>query len=269
MLGGAAAHAALKADVAQPIALGLVLLGLMPIAMTSAGWVRMNGGNVPLLLGAFVMTNALAVPIVPIILRRVAGVGHPSIATMQAGAVVEQLTMAILLPVVVGMALRSLAPLFVQRVRPLLLLLSTGGLLATIGSTVSASRPHIDANVTSVTAAGVLTVTFNVGLYLAGLAIVRNAKLGRADAVAVLFASGMRNMGTAAVVATVAFPDSPLVAIPAAMFSISQQLLGGAVTSLLGAYPALLEGGDLVVRVEQPLRQRLGSIPSINPPSVH
>lgn len=63
-------------EVAQPLSLGLVLLGLMPIAMTSAAWVRINGGNVPLLLSAIVVTNTLAVPIVPLVLRRIASMGH-------------------------------------------------------------------------------------------------------------------------------------------------------------------------------------------------
>lgn len=268
LVGVAMAAIALRvlgADTAQPIALGLVLLGLMPIAMTSAAWVRMNAGNVPLLLGAIVLTNTVAVPLVPLILRRVASAVHAATgAPMHAGPVVQQLTLAILLPVALGLALRSYAPRFVDRARPTLSLLSTASLLLSLGSTVSASRPHVEAHQGALGAALVFTLAFNGALYVAGLAVVRQARLDRAESITVLFASGMRNMGAAMVVAAVAFPDLPLVAIPAAIFSISQQVLGGLVSSLVNERPGWLTGEASIVPGE--MRPRASTIPSLPPP---
>jgi BASS family bile acid:Na+ symporter len=264
LVAGMLALACLGDAVAQPLSLGLVLIGLMPIAMTSAAWVRMNGGSVPLLLGAIVATNTLAVPLVPLLLRRIASAGHAQIgAAIHAGQVIQQLTMAILVPVVIGMSLRTFAPKAVERGRPVLSLASTAGLLVSLGSTVSASRPHIEAHMGAIANAAAFTVALNVALYVVAVRFLRVLELEQDEAVTLLFGSGMRNMGAAMVIAAVAFPDAPLVALPAAVFSVSQQLLGGAMTSLLAARPELV---DTRARSRQAARRSLGTLPSTPPP---
>ncbi len=266
---GLLASMMLGSEVAGPLSLGLVLLGLMPIAMTSAAWVRMNGGNVPLLLGAIVVTNTVAVPLVPIVLRQIATAGSVDAhvgGAMQMGVVVQQLTLAILIPVMLGISLRTFTPRLVERLRPVISLLGTGALLVSLGSTVSASRPHIEAHMSAVAEAALFTVMLNVVLFFVAVHVIRWLAMDRAEAVTLLFASGMRNMGAAMVVAAIAFPDAPLVAIPAAVFSISQQLLGGVMTSLLASHPGMLDAASVFPAQEAP-RPRLSTIPSMPPPA--
>ena len=221
-----------KGEASIELRLGLMFLSLMPVAMTSAVWVRVNMGNVPLLLALITVTTALSVVSVPLYVRFFPGLGDAHL-NVPINEIVKQLVISVTLPMLAGIALRQRVPAFVDRWQAAFSFLGTVGLVTALVTNVSSARPHLFAHGTLILTALVVTVALNALYFAVGIASARLLNFSQEDAVTLIFCSGMRNMGTAMVTGMTSFPMMPLVTIPAAIYSISQQILGGYLTQLI------------------------------------
>src|SRR5262249_912569 len=83
--------------------------------------------------------------------------------------------------------------------------------------------------------AAVIVLAVNLVNFFLGAAIGRIAGLERDHQVTCEYSSGMRSNGTALVVGLAAFPNAPLVTVPAAIYIIFQHLLASIVKPRLAA----------------------------------
>ncbi len=252
---------------ALQLQLGLMFLALMPVAKTSALWVRINDGNVPLLLAIVTVNSALAVVTIPsitAILPGVSGGAHP----VPIDSLVRQLVMSVTVPLILGVALRRVARSFVERWEAAFALVGTVALFFSVGTNVAAATPLIVAEGTLVVASAVVAVALNVAYLWIPMFLARRLNLAQEDSIAVVFCGGLRSMGTALGVAPAAFPTMPLVVVPAAVYCISQQILAGYVTRTLRAS----EGGHLGLPIgadEDVLAAHLERVaPAASPPGL-
>ncbi|MBI3182959.1 MAG: bile acid:sodium symporter [Myxococcales bacterium] len=229
---------------ALELRLGLFFTSLMPIAMTSAMWVRVAAGNVALALGLIAITTLFSVAAVPAYVHLFPGLAEGPVS-VPVGEIVRQLVLSVTLPLLAGLSLRRLFPAAAERALPALGLLGNLGLFAALSTNVASAASHIRSEPAVLVVACAGTVAANLGLFALSLACARHLRsrrpgLPHADAVALVLAGGMRSTGTAMVIGSAAFPMMPLVTIPAAIYSISQQLLAGLLSRALAPGTGLL-----------------------------
>jgi BASS family bile acid:Na+ symporter len=243
LLAGGLALTAFSGRDAQELRMGLFFVSLMPVAMTSAVWCRMAGGNLALSLALISLTTGLSVVTVPLYARflaPLAGAHHLSLEGL-----FRQLVLSVALPLAIGMGLRWRFPGWVARWKWVLGRAGDLGLILALSSNVAGAAPHLRTE-GSLVAAVAATVGLNLGLFGAGLLAVRRLRgerpgLSHDDAVALLLGGTMRSTGTAMVLAAASFPAMPLVTLPAAIYSVTQQLLAGyLVRALRSRNPILL-----------------------------
>lgn len=238
-LGGQGGRAAVE------LRLGLFLVSLMPVAMTAAVWVRLATGNVALLLALIAVTTTLSVVSVPLYSQLMPALAGEALGRVPVGELVKQLVLSVTLPLAAGLGLRRFAAGWADAAEPYLTLAGNLGLYAALSTNVASAAPHLGGDVEVLAIAGAITVGLNLaffGLALAGARLLRARRPGLShdDAVALCFGGGMRSTGTAMVLGAAAFPSMPLVTLPAALYSISQQILAGFLSRRLQPGAALL-----------------------------
>ncbi|HEY3452908.1 MAG TPA: bile acid:sodium symporter [Myxococcales bacterium] len=252
-------------EAAAELRLGLFLVSLMPVAMTAAVWVRLAAGNVALLLALIAVTTLLSVVSVPLYSQLMPALAGTALDAVPVSELVKQLVLSVSLPLAFGLTVRRLASRWADSVQPAVTLLGTLGLYAALSTNVAGAAAHLrggDLELLALT--GVSAVGLNLGLFGVALLAARRLRaqrpgLSHDDAVALLFAGGMRSTGTAMVLGAAAFPAMPLVTVPAALYSISQQILAGYLVRLLQPGSALLRTpvGKNRRELDAQLRQRV------------
>ncbi|MGC4116684.1 MAG: bile acid:sodium symporter [Myxococcales bacterium] len=233
-------------EAAAELRLGLFLVSLMPVAMTAAVWVRMAAGNIALLLALIAVTTLFSVISVPLYSAVMPALAGTALASVPVGELVKQLVLSVSLPLAFGLAFRRLASGWADAVQPAMTLVGTVGLYAALSTNVAGAAAHLrggDLELLALT--GLSTLALNLGLFGVSLVAARRLRsrrpgLSHDDAVALLFGGGMRSTGTAMVLGAAAFPAMPLVTVPAALYSIFQQVLAGYLVRVLQPGAALL-----------------------------
>ncbi|MBI5548742.1 MAG: bile acid:sodium symporter [Deltaproteobacteria bacterium] len=238
-LGGFHQQAAIE------LRLGLFLIALMPVAMTAAVWVRLAAGNIALLLALIAVTTTLSVLSVPLYSQLMPALTEGALASVPAGELLKQLILSVSLPLALGLGLRRWAERWADAAQPTLTLLGNLGLYAALSTNVAGAAAHLEGDLELLALAGTVTVGLNLaffGVALLGARRLRQHRPGLShdDAVALLFGGGMRSTGTAMVLGSAAFPGMPLVTLPAAIYSISQQIFAGYLVRRLQPGAALL-----------------------------
>jgi BASS family bile acid:Na+ symporter len=228
------------------VLLGLMMSALMPVAMTSSVWVRSAGGNLPLLLALIALTTGLSVLSVPLYLTGLIEVSGSGLSIPTEG-IVQQLVISVTLPLVLGLGLRRFAPRLVARSQGLLSLLSNLALLAVVVANVAVALPHVLADRRTFAAIAALTVGLNLASYGVGLVAGRWLKLSREDSLTLLFGCGMRSNSTGLMIGLKGFPGMPLVAVPAALYMLTQHLIAAVLTQLLERRGSRLMGRSIAL----------------------
>jgi BASS family bile acid:Na+ symporter len=224
-------------EAASQLRLGLLFLGAMPVAMTSAVWVRLNQGNTPLLVAVVTLTTVLALVTIPTAAVFLAGARE---VHTPVSSIVKQLVISVMFPLSLGLMLRAWASRWVDRYQPVFSLFGLVGLLGSLFGNIAASSHALTSEGPLLVAVTVVTVALNAAFYWSGVIAARMLNLPQEDSIALVFSSGMRNMGVAMVIGAVSFPDLPLVTIPPVLFSISQQVLAGYLSKTLLATNGVL-----------------------------
>jgi predicted Na+-dependent transporter len=219
----------------EPIQIGLDLVILMPVAATSAIWVRDTKGDIELLISLVVITMSIGTLTAPAYLYYMNGLTANSIKISPL-LILHQLAIGVLLPLVIGITLNKLLRPRLARIQPYFTLMGSLGLFIAVYLNVGTAAPLLRAlSVKHIAFAMAIVLAVNLVNFALGSILGRAARLGRDHQVTCEFSSGMRSNGTALVVGLASFPHAPLVTVPAAIYIIFQHLLASIVKSRLAA----------------------------------
>lgn len=220
LLGWGIAHAL---GLSAVLTAGMILVGSAPGGTASNVMVYLARGDTALSVAMTSVSTLLAPVLTPLLVLTLVGEDLPVSGRDLFVSILE----IVLVPVLLGLALRMLLPRLVERVLDALPLVSVLGITAVVVAVVAASSSTI----LSVGALVVLAVVLhNLGGLALGYAVGRACGLPSSGRRAVSIEVGMQNSGLAAALATVHF--SPAAALPAAMFSVWHNVSG----SLLASY---------------------------------
>ncbi|ETT72935.1 hypothetical protein C173_12847 [Paenibacillus sp. FSL R7-277] len=199
---------------------GYVLLFAIPTGVVSVVWVSMHGGNIALTLALILIDTLLSPLIVPATLYLLMGAS----VQMDAGEMMRGLLWMVVLPSVAGMLLNQFTKGKISTVcGPPLAPFVKVGLFTVVsinGASIARYLKHPDGQLALIIAVTFVTVALG---YVIGAVVSRRLHYDHANAVAVQFNSGMRNLSAGAVLAVRYFP--PAVALPVISGMLFQQIL--------------------------------------------
>ncbi len=204
------------------LVVGMVLVGATPGGTASNVIVYLARGGVALSVAMTSISTLLAPLLTPLLVLWLASSELP----VPAGDMLLTILQVVIGPVVVGLVVRAVATRLVERVLPLLPLLSVGGIVLVVAAVVGG-------NAADVATTGVLLALAVILHNAAGLALgygaARIVGLPESARRAVSVEVGMQNSGLAATLATTHF--APLAALPAALFSVWHNISGALVAT--------------------------------------
>ncbi|MDA0566824.1 bile acid:sodium symporter family protein [Streptomonospora sp. S1-112] len=214
------------------LVVGMVLVGSSPGGTASNVIVYLARGNVALSVAMTSVSTLLAPVLTPLLVLLLAG----SILPVDAAGLLTSILQVVLVPVILGLVVRLLFARLVERVLPLLPLVSVGGIVVVVAAVVGANADALLSTGALVVLAVVLHNAAGLALgYLAALAVRLPESARRAISVEV----GMQNSGLAAALATTHF--TPLAALPAALFSVWHNISGALVAGIWSRRPTTTE----------------------------
>jgi bile acid:Na+ symporter, BASS family len=219
LLGWGIAHAL---GLPPLLVVGMVLVGSAPGGTASNVIVYLARGDVALSVAMTSISTMLAPFVTPLLVLGLAGSSLP----VSASDLFLSILQVVLFPVVAGLLLRMAAKRFVERILPVLPLVSVVGIVLVVAAVVGANADAVLSTGLLVALAVVLHNSLGLGLgYLVGMVGGMPESARRAVSVEV----GMQNSGLAAALATAHF--APLAALPAALFSVWHNLSGALVAT--------------------------------------
>ncbi|WP_026162270.1 bile acid:sodium symporter family protein [Corynebacterium ulceribovis] len=200
------------------LAVGVVLVGSAPGGTSSNVISYLAKGDVALSVTMTTISTLLAPIFTPLLTLWLAGQYLPVSASAMSISIVKM----VLVPVVLGLAVRMLLRKNVDKILPALPWISVLGIAYVVAAVVSKSAD-------SLAHAGLLVfaivVVHNALGYVLGYFSAKFLKLDESAARTTSVEVGMQNSGLAATLATTYF--SPLSALPAAVFSVWHNISGG------------------------------------------
>jgi bile acid:Na+ symporter, BASS family len=206
-----------------PYAVGLMLLAAAPGSISSSLYSHVFGGNVALNMSLTGINTLLSMVTLPLICGW--AMAHFAVGAEAVPSVVGKLieSMATLVvPVIIGMVVRSRAPAFAARAdRPMRLF----SVFVLIAFSLGAIVKEWAALVQGFAEVGLSVVTFNLLSLAIGYSVSRAMTLEQPSAVAITFQLGIRSAVLSIYIAMTALNSSQL-ALPAAVYSVTMVLLG-------------------------------------------
>ncbi|QBI56641.1 bile acid:sodium symporter family protein [Streptomonospora litoralis] len=205
------------------LVVGMVLVGAAPGGTASNVIVYLARGDVALSVAMTSISTLLAPFLTPLLVLWLAGSTLP----VDAGDLFLSILQVVLIPVLLGIVARALFSRAVQKVLPLLPLVSVVGIMIVVFAVVGANADALLSTGALVIVAVILHNLIGLALgYGAGKAV----RLPESSRRTVSVEVGMQNSGLAAALATTHF--EPLAALPAALFSVWHNISG----ALLATY---------------------------------
>ncbi|GIH06367.1 transporter [Rhizocola hellebori] len=204
-------------DLPPVLAVGMMLLAASPGGTTANLYSHLFGGNVALNVTLTAVNSVLAVFTLPIVAnlsleRFMSGTGQIGLQFDK----VLQVFAIVLIPVALGMLVRSKWQAFAERMQRPVRLLSVVVLVVVIAGTIINERENV---ATYFADAGLVALAFNLISLTVGYFAPRLAKVGKAESVAAAMEIGIHN-GTLAIVIATTLLNSTQIAVPAAVYSI-------------------------------------------------
>jgi BASS family bile acid:Na+ symporter len=221
------------------LVVGMVLVGSAPGGTASNVIVYLARGDVALSVAMTSISTLLAPVLTPLLVLALAGSTLP----VAAGDLFVSILQVVLVPVLAGLLLRMAARRFVERILPVLPLVSVVGIVVVVAAVVGANADAVLSSGLLVALAVVLHNSLGLALgYLVGVATKLPEAARRAASVEV----GMQNSGLAAALATAHF--APLAALPGALFSVWHNISG----ALVATYWARRPPADVPAEASEP-----------------
>ena len=229
----------------HPILIALALLSTVPVAGAATAYTQNTDGDVPLAVALVLLSIFLSPWLMPISLNLInfiaIGDYAPALAQLRSGAPTLVLFLSVLLPSLLGLGLRPLLGIQrIQSAKPALKLINSICLLLLNYTNASIALPQVFASPDW----GFLRTAFIFVLllcttdFLAGWWLARLLRAKTDQCLALMFGVGMNNNGTALVLASLAFVNSPTILIPIILYNLVQNLIASASATLISTRPA-------------------------------
>lgn len=203
----------------EDLALGVILVGCCPGGTASNVITHIAGGDVALSVGMTIVSTLAAPLMTPMLVYLLAGAW----IEVSFWAMVLSVVKIILIPVLLGILLRSLFGYQIQKVSEILPLISVVSIVMIISGIVAVNAEKILSCGMLVLGVVMLHNLFGMGL---GMAAAKLLKVEPAKATAISIEVGMQNSGLAVSLATANFAANPLATLPGAVFSVWHNLSG-------------------------------------------
>ena len=201
------------------LALGVILVGCCPGGTASNVITYIAGGDVALSVGMTIVSTLAAPVMTPFLVYILAGAW----VEVSFWAMVLSVVKVILIPVLLGILLRTLAGEHVDKVSDVMPLISVVAIVMIIGGIVAVNAEKI-LNC-GVLVLGVVAIHNFCGMMLGLLAAkIFHVEYTRTTAIAIEV--GMQNSGLAVSLAAANFAANPLATLPGAIFSVWHNIAG-------------------------------------------
>lgn len=212
------------------LAVGLVLVAACPSGSSSNALTYLARGNVALAVTLTVISALATFVSVPLLVNLALQVfgGEAREIRLPMGPTVKHLAVLVLIPVMLGMAIRRFAPGFARRMEPAIGKFSLGLLLAVIVVLVYTERATLGAMLFQ---AGPAALTMGCAAIGLGYLLGRGCGLALRDAITVGMEVGVQN-ATLAIVIALTLLDSPQIALPGAIYGLLMYLPALAMVAL-------------------------------------
>jgi len=206
------------------IAVGVILVGCCPGGTASNVITYMAKGNVALSVACTSVSTLLAPVLTPAIFYLLAS----QWLKIDAASMFISILQVVLLPIVVGLILRTWLKRQVESYIQVMPLVSVIAIVAIVAAIIGGSKAAILQSGLLILA----VVVLHNGLgYLLGFTAARFFKLPYADSKAIAVEVGMQNSGLGVALAAVHFAASPITAVPSAIFSLWHNISGPALAT--------------------------------------
>lgn len=206
------------------IAVGVILVGCCPGGTASNVITYMAKGNVALSVACTSVSTLLAPVLTPAIFYLLAS----QWLKIDAVSMFISILQVVLLPIVVGLILRTWLKRQVESYIQVMPLVSVIAIVAIVAAIIGGSKAAILQSGFLILA----VVILHNGLgYLLGFTAARFFKLPYADSKSIAIEVGMQNSGLGVALAAVHFAASPITAVPSAIFSLWHNISGPALAT--------------------------------------
>ncbi|MDO5391278.1 MAG: bile acid:sodium symporter family protein [Eubacteriales bacterium] len=207
------------------LALGVILVGCCPGGTASNVITYIAGGDVPLSVGMTIVSTLIAPLMTPFLVYVLAGAW----VEVSFLAMVISVVKVILIPVLLGILIRSLFGKQIQKISDVLPLISVVSIVMIISGIVANNNEKIVSCGLLVLGVVMLHNLCGLGIGLV-LANVFHVEYNKATAIAIEVA--MQNSGLAVSLATANFAANPLATLPGAIFSVWHNISGSVFASI-------------------------------------
>ncbi len=210
------------------LAAGLVLISLLPVAVTSALWTEVNEGNLPVTLSIISVTTLLSGVVIPVLMQVYVG----AIVEFDSAALVAGLVKNVLIPVIIGIGVNQYLPNPAKAVKPFLDVVVKICLFLVVAINAAVIVPYLE-QMGKVLLGVILAIMIHVfACYVVGYCSARLVFPHRPDIqTSILYTSSMRNNAAGIAIALAYF--SPFVAVPVILSILFQQPMAALVKTLL------------------------------------
>ncbi|WP_445406927.1 bile acid:sodium symporter family protein [Acinetobacter seifertii] len=206
------------------IAVGVILVGCCPGGTASNVITYMAKGNVALSVACTSVSTLLAPVLTPAIFYLLAS----QWLKIDAASMFISILQVVLLPIVIGLILRTWFKRQVESYIQVMPLVSVIAIVAIVAAIIGGSKAAIFQSGLLILAVVILHNGFG---YLLGFTAARFFKLPYADSKAIAVEVGMQNSGLGVALAAVHFAASPITAVPSAIFSLWHNISGPALAT--------------------------------------
>lgn len=206
------------------IAVGVILVGCCPGGTASNVITYMAKGNVALSVACTSVSTLLAPVLTPAIFYLLAS----QWLKIDAASMFISILQVVLLPIVVGLILRTWLKRQIESYIQVMPLVSVIAIVAIVAAIIGGSKAAILQSGLLILAVVILHNGFG---YLLGFTAARFFKLPYADSKAIAVEVGMQNSGLGVALAAVHFAASPITAVPSAIFSLWHNISGPALAT--------------------------------------
>lgn len=203
----------------QDLAIGVILVGCCPGGTASNMITYIAGGDVALSVGMTIVSTLAAPLMTPLLVYGLAGAW----VEVSFWAMVLSVVKVILIPVLLGILLRSLFGKQIQKISDILPLISVVSIVMIISGIVANNAEKIVSCGVLVLGVVMLHNLFGMGI---GLLAAKLLKVEYSRTTAIAIEVGMQNSGLAVSLATANFAANPLATLPGAIFNVWHNISG-------------------------------------------
>ncbi|MCF2667100.1 bile acid:sodium symporter family protein [Faecalicatena contorta] len=203
----------------QDLAIGVILVGCCPGGTASNVITYIAGGDVALSVGMTIVSTLAAPLMTPLLVYGLAGAW----VEVSFWAMVLSVVKVILIPVLLGILLRSLFGKQIQKISDILPLISVVSIVMIISGIVANNAEKIVSCGVLVLGVVMLHNLFGMGI---GLLAAKLLKVEYSRTTAIAIEVSMQNSGLAVSLATANFAANPLATLPGAIFSVWHNISG-------------------------------------------